>query len=52
MTVVQGLSLQARDSATREAMLQIADAATAAWDSLAENTTKPSRTGSRSRKQA
>ena len=34
MTVMQGLSLRARDGATREAMLQVADAALAAWDAL------------------
>jgi AcrR family transcriptional regulator len=36
MTVLQGLSLRARDGASREAMLQIADAASAAWDSLTQ----------------
>jgi len=35
MTVLQGLSLRARDGATREAMLQVADSAMAAWDALA-----------------
>ena len=34
MTVMQGLSLRARDGAPREAMLQVADAALAAWDAL------------------
>jgi AcrR family transcriptional regulator len=34
MTVLQGLSLRARDGASREAMLQVADAALAAWDAL------------------
>ena len=34
MTVMQGLSLRARDGASREAMLQVADAALAAWDAL------------------
>lgn len=34
MTVMQGLSLRARDGASREAMLQVADAAMAAWDNL------------------
>lgn len=34
MTVLQGLSLHARDGASREAMLQVADAAMAAWDTL------------------
>ena len=41
MTVLQGLSLRARDGASREAMLQVADAAMAAWDSLL--TPKPAR---------
>ena len=36
MTVLQGLSLRARDGAAREAMLQIADAAMAAWDGLTQ----------------
>jgi AcrR family transcriptional regulator len=36
MTVMQGLSLRARDGASREAMLQVADAAMAAWDSLTQ----------------
>jgi len=36
MTVMQGLSLRARDGAAREAMLQVADAALAAWDSLTQ----------------
>jgi AcrR family transcriptional regulator len=36
MTVLQGLSLRARDGASREAMLQIVDAASAAWDSLTQ----------------
>jgi AcrR family transcriptional regulator len=35
MTVMQGLSLRARDGTSREAMLQVADAALAAWDALA-----------------
>ncbi|HWA49825.1 MAG TPA: TetR/AcrR family transcriptional regulator, partial [Dongiaceae bacterium] len=34
MTVLQGLSLQARDGASREAMLEVADSAMAAWDTL------------------
>jgi AcrR family transcriptional regulator len=41
MTVMQGLSLRARDGASREAMTQIADAAMAAWDSLL--TAKPTK---------
>lgn len=36
MTVMQGLSLRARDGASREAMLQVADAALAAWDGLTQ----------------
>jgi AcrR family transcriptional regulator len=36
MTVLQGLSLRARDGASREAMLQVAEAALAAWDSLTQ----------------
>lgn len=35
MTVLQGLSLRARDGATRETMLQVVDCAMAAWDALA-----------------
>jgi AcrR family transcriptional regulator len=35
MTVLQGLSLRARDGASRESLLQVADSAMAAWDSLA-----------------
>ena len=35
MTVLQGLSLRARDGATRETMLQVVDSAMAAWDALA-----------------
>ena len=34
MTVMQGLSLRARDGASRDSMLQVADAALAAWDAL------------------
>ncbi len=34
MTVLQGLSLRARDGASREAMVQVADAAMAAWNTL------------------
>lgn len=34
MTVMQGLSLRARDGASRDAMTGVADAAMAAWDSL------------------
>ena len=34
MTVMQGLSLRARDGASHEAMQQVADAALAAWDAL------------------
>lgn len=36
MTVLQGLSLRARDGASREAMLQVAEAALAAWDTLTQ----------------
>ena len=32
MTVLQGLSLRARDGASRETLMQIADAAMAGWD--------------------
>jgi AcrR family transcriptional regulator len=35
MTVMQGLSLRARDAASRESLLQVVDSAMAAWDSLA-----------------
>jgi hypothetical protein len=35
LTVLQGLSLRARDGASREAMLEVADSAMAAWDALA-----------------
>ncbi|XYH97700.1 TetR/AcrR family transcriptional regulator [Sorangium sp. So ce1128] len=34
-TVLQGLSIQARDGASREALLSIVDCAMAAWDALA-----------------
>ena len=34
MTVMQGLSLRARDGASRESMLQVGDAALAAWEAL------------------
>lgn len=47
MTVLQGLSLRARDGAAREAMLRVADAAMAAWDALisiaAAKTARPKR---------
>ena len=41
MTVLQGLSLRARDGASREAMLPVADAALAAWDALVAQPTRP-----------
>ena len=41
MTVKQGLSLRARDGASREAMLQVADAALAAWDALLAKPASP-----------
>jgi AcrR family transcriptional regulator len=41
MTVMQGLSLRARDGASREAMLQVADAALAAWDALVAQPARP-----------
>ncbi len=34
MTLTQGLSLRARDGASREALMRIADAAMAGWDAL------------------
>ena len=34
MTVTQGLSLRARDGASRDALMRIADAAMAGWDAL------------------
>jgi hypothetical protein len=44
MTVLQGLSLRARDGATRDALLQVVDSAMAAWDSLLPaRATKPPR---------
>lgn len=44
MTVMQGLSLRARDGASREAMMQVADAAMAAWDALTSTVaTKPAK---------
>ncbi len=43
MTVLQGLSLRARDGAAREAMMQVADAALAAWDSLTQPPAKRAR---------
>lgn len=36
MTVLQGLSLQARDGTGRDAMLQVAESAMAAWDGLTQ----------------
>ena len=33
-TVVQGLALRARDGASRQALMAVADAAMAAWDPL------------------
>jgi AcrR family transcriptional regulator len=41
MTVMQGLSLRARDGASREAMTQIAGAAMAAWDALIAQPARP-----------
>lgn len=41
MTVMQGLSLRARDGASHEAMLQVADAALAAWDALVAQPARP-----------
>ena len=35
-TVVQGLALRARDGASRQALMAVADAAMAAWDPLVE----------------
>jgi len=35
MTVLQGLSLRARDGASRQALLQVVNAAMSAWDALA-----------------
>jgi AcrR family transcriptional regulator len=44
MTVLQGLSLRARDGASRAAMGQVVESAMAAWDSLLKvRTTKPIR---------
>jgi AcrR family transcriptional regulator len=42
MTMMQGLSLRARDGASRDALVQVVDSAMAAWDSLAASR-KPSR---------
>jgi AcrR family transcriptional regulator len=44
MTVIQGLSLRARDGAARDAMLQVVDSAMAAWDSLTRPAPAKSRT--------
>jgi hypothetical protein len=41
MTVMQGLSLRARDAASRESLLQVVDSAMAAWDSLAGRQAAP-----------
>ena len=42
MTMMQGLSLRARDGASRDALVQVVDSAMAAWDSLVASR-KPSR---------
>lgn len=39
MTMLQGLSLRARDGASRETLMQIADAAMAGWDALVASPT-------------
>lgn len=49
MTVMQGLSLRARDGASREAMLQVADAALAAWDALTAAPAKRTKAAARAR---
>ena len=41
MTVLQGLSLRARDDASRDTMLQVVDFAMAAWDSLVASRKPP-----------
>lgn len=43
MTVLQGMSLRARDGATREALMQVVASAVAAWDVLAAPADKPSK---------
>ncbi|WP_119305117.1 TetR/AcrR family transcriptional regulator [Dongia deserti] len=50
ITVMQGLSLRARDGASREAMTKVADAAMMAWDALiATPAQRKARTAARSR---
>jgi AcrR family transcriptional regulator len=50
MTILQGLSLRARDGASREAMAEIVESAMAAWDSLATSRVpKPARSKARKR---
>jgi AcrR family transcriptional regulator len=41
MTMLQGLSLRARDGASRETLMQIADAAMAGWDAMIAAPTSP-----------
>jgi AcrR family transcriptional regulator len=53
LTVLQGLSLQARDGATRGTLTQIADSAVAGWDALVAASAptaskRPAKTGKRS----
>ena len=43
MTVMQGLSLRARDGASRESLLQVVESAMSAWDSLAAPPARRSR---------
>lgn len=43
MTVMQGMSLRARDGASREALMQVVASAVAAWDVLAAPADKPSK---------
>ena len=43
MTVLQGLSLRARDGASRESLLQVVHGAVAAWDALIAAAPKPAR---------
>jgi AcrR family transcriptional regulator len=53
MTLMRGLSLRARDGASREALVRVVDSAMAAWDSLTVGRApQPSRTKAKVRKTA
>jgi hypothetical protein len=46
-TVQQGMSIQARDGASRETLLAVADCAMAAWDGLISRKERARRAGPR-----